>query len=103
MGITINDELTFNHGLTNSNSYGSFGVSELHIHKSLDANNQTIFVLTCEGRVWVSKEFRDSNAGSSLQRDRITLNITPDQLNGNLYVLLYNEWKNQFTSVNDDN
>ena len=46
MGITINDELTFNHGLTNSNSYGSFGVSELHIHKSLDANNQTIFVLT---------------------------------------------------------
>ena len=33
MGITVTEELTFNNGLTNNGSYGSFGASELHYTK----------------------------------------------------------------------
>ena len=103
MGITVTEELTFNNGLTNNGSYGSFGASELHVHKTTNVDGDTVFVLTCDGRLWASKDFRNSNTSSILRKDHVSVTVTPDQLNGNLYVLLYNEWKKKFTSVNDEN
>ena len=103
MGITVTEELTFNNGLTNNGSYGSFGASELHLHKTTNEDGDTVFVLICDGRLWASKDFRNSNTSSILRKDRVSVTLTPDQLNGNLYALLYAEWKNSFSSVSDDN
>jgi len=103
MGITVTEELTFSNGLTNNGSYGSFGASELHVHKSTNEDGDTVFILICDGRLWASKEFRNSNSSSILRKDRVSVTVTPDQLDGNLYAHLYTEWKNSFSSVSDDN
>ena len=103
MGITVTEELTFSNGLTNNGSYGSFGASELYVHKTTNVDGDTVFVLTCDGRLWTSKDFRNSNTSSILRKDHVSVTVTPDQLDGNLYAHLYAEWKNSFSSVSDDN
>ena len=108
MGIIIEDTITLDNGLTANNTYGSFGESELTLKKNevitLDeSNNETTtyeYIVMCKGIIWSSKQYRD-NSRTRLHAVNISITLNPSQLNSNLYTLLYNSWKTQYTTVSD--
>lgn len=108
MGIIIGDTITLDNGLTANNTYGSFGESQLTLEKievvtSDESNNEIItyeYNLMCKGIIWSSKQFRD-NSRTRINAVNISMRLQSSQLNSNLYTLLYNSWKSQYTTVSD--
>jgi len=99
MGIIINDTITLNNGLTASSIYCSFGEGEIRIEKNRD--NSSEYDISGHYTIWVSKDFR-INDKPSLTGGHISLTITSNDLNSNIYTLLYNELKTKYTSTTDE-
>lgn len=95
MGITIGDTITLACGLTNSNSYGSFGKSEIRIEKQ-DSN----YLVSCRGLIWATESLR-SQSKAHIGTQAVSITINSSQLTSNLYSLLYTEWKTNYSSVSD--
>lgn len=96
MGITINDSLTLKVGITKTGTYSSFAKDRV----TITSNDDSTYILTSIARIWADKTARDANS-PSLQSLRITVGITTDDLEDNLYTLLYTELKTNYTSTTD--
>ena len=96
MGIIINDTITLNNGLTASTIYCSFGDDEIFIKK----NNGEYYI---EGhyKIWFNKDYR-TDGKHFLDTGMILVKITSNDLSSNLYTLMYNELKTNYTSTTDD-
>ena len=95
MGITIGDTLTLHSGLTATNTYGSFGLSEITIEK-----NGSSYFVTGKGRIWVNESAKNSSK-PPITGMNVSVTINESQLSGNLYSILYTQWKTNYTSVSD--
>ena len=115
MGIIIGDTLELTNGLTASNSYGSLGFETVTVTKqrndSIEINEETSeetttttynYILRGRGVIWATKELRNT-LKPRLRHENITLTYDDDTfLSQNIYTLLYNQWKTNFTTVTDD-
>jgi len=95
MGITIGDTITLKSSLTNTNSYGSFGDSDIFIEK-----NGSNYIIRGQGKIWASKTARDDNK-LCIDAVNIQISIPESSLSNNLYSLLYTEWKTSYTTVSN--
>lgn len=114
MGITINDTIVLDNGLSTNTSYGSFFKSNLTIEKEMQESepsetdgsditysNTGNVILTAIGNIWSSKQYRDLNK-SIIKIDTIQTVVPLSVLiTSNVYELLYIEWKKSFSSVSD--
>ena len=111
MGILIENTITLDNGLTCANTYGSLGTSHIIIEKveeiiGSDGIGEPIkqytgnYSVTCIGSIWSTKEMRDSSS-IRLMNIPIHLEITESQLTGNMYSILYSNWKSKYTNVKD--
>ena len=126
MGIIIGDTVELDNGLSVQNAYGCIGANSIVINKIKEpvyeqvtategegesddpilTNNITgytdSFTLQGKARVWVDKEKREES-NSFLFSKNITLNYTDSSfLDSNVYTLLYNKWKEDYTTTTDD-
>ena len=108
MGIIIGDTLTLDNGLTANNTYGSFGEGQLIVEKNrvvtVDENNDETatydYRVSCKGSIWANKQYRDDTR-ERIHAQNISVTISSSELDGNLYVLLYTNWKSKYTTVSD--
>tara|TARA_B100000902_G_C27138947_1_gene827580 strand:+ start:641 stop:988 length:348 start_codon:yes stop_codon:yes gene_type:complete len=113
MGITINDTITLDSGLSTSTGYGSFFKSSIYVEKEItdgavpaDMNASTItesgnVVIRANGHLWASKGARDGNK-SIIRVDNIQTIVTLSSfVSTSIYTLLYDAWKQQYSSVSD--
>ena len=115
MGIIIGDTIELQNGLSVTNSYGSIGYETVTVTKqrndSVEINEETnegtttstySFILRGRGVIWATKELRNTHR-PKLKHENISVTYTDDTfLSQNIYTLLYNQWKTNFTTVTDD-
>lgn len=122
MGIIIGDTIELNNGLSVQNAYGCIGANSIVINKIKDPvyeqvttteGEDPIFTSTITGytdrftlegnaRVWINKEKREES-NSFLFSKNILINYTDSSfLDSNVYTLLYNKWKEDYTTTTDD-
>ena len=115
MGIIIGDTLELTNGLTVTNSYGSVGFETVTVTKqrndSIEINEETgeetttttyNYILRGRGVIWATKELRNT-LKPKLKHENISITYDDDSfLSQNIYTLLYNQWKTNFTTVTDD-
>ena len=95
MGIIIQDDIKFDTGVNKTDCYCSFGQSKIILQKGASG-----YELSGMAIVWVS-EAEKTAAAHCLSSHPIQLTITNAQLTGNVYTLLYNELKSQYSSTTD--
>ena len=120
MGILIGDTITLRNGLTCENTYGCIASDTITINKEIDVVTTTVepeeeggesitttetttkYILRGKGVIWTTKELRD-NLSPKLKFEFIELSYDdPSFLSNNVFTLLYNKWKENFTTVTDD-
>ena len=97
MGIIINDTITFVNGLTSSNVYCSFGDDEIFIKK----NNNGEYYIEGHYKIWFNKDYRNDGK-HFLDTGMIFAKINSNDLTSNLYTLMYNALKTNYTSTTDE-
>lgn len=115
MGITINDTITLDNGLSTTTGYGSFYKSNIHIvketvdgpaspdeaHIPTELQETGNIIITANGHIWASKQTRDEYK-SIIKVDNIQAVVSlSDFISTSIYELLYNEWKKQYSNVTD--
>ena len=113
MGIIIGDTIELANGLNATNTYGTIGTETISVTKERieersdenGGNNISYrfrFSLRGRGVIWSSKDFRNQYR-PKLKHENIQIYYDDDTfLTENLYTLLYNQWKTNFTTVTDD-
>lgn len=114
MGIIIGDTIELANGLNATNTYGTIGTETITVTKERledirsDENGvdnisySFRFSLRGRGVIWSSKDFRNQYR-PKLKHENIQIYYDDDTfLTENLYTLLYNQWKTNFTTVTDD-
>jgi hypothetical protein len=114
MGIIIGDTIELANGLNATNTYGTIGTETVSVTKERleevrsdenDSDNISYtfrFSLRGRGVIWASKDFRNQYR-PKLKHENITIYFDNDTfLTQNLYTLLYNQWKTNYTTVTDD-
>ena len=114
MGIIIGDTIELSNGLRATNTYGTIGAETLTITKDridniIDEVNggETIsprvrFTLRGRGSIWASKDLRNQYR-PKLKTENIQIHYDDYTfLSQNVYTLLYNQWKTNYTTVTDD-
>jgi 3'-phosphoadenosine 5'-phosphosulfate sulfotransferase len=114
MGIIIGDTIELANGLNATNTYGTIGAETVSITKERidnmtrdengeETNSYTFrFRLRGRGVIWASKDFRNQHR-PKLKHENIQVNFDDDTfLTQNVYTLLYNQWKTNYTTVTDD-
>jgi len=114
MGIIIGDTIELANGLNATNTYGTIGTETISVTKERieDARSDENggdnisyrfrFSLRGRGVIWSSKDFRNQYR-PKLKHENIQIYYDDDTfLTENLYTLLYNQWKTNFTTVTDD-
>jgi hypothetical protein len=96
MGLTINDELEFYSGVSTTGCYSSFGTQSITIEK----NEDDTFDIQAFANIWVNKASRDQGK-SPLKNELCIQTVTADNLDTNLYELLYTVLKNKYNSTTD--
>jgi hypothetical protein len=96
MGITINDELDFYSGVSTTGCYASFGTQSITIEKNEDGD----FELSGFANIWVDEAARDLGK-SPLKNELCIQTVASNDLDTNLYELLYTVLKSKYTSVVD--
>ena len=103
MGILINDTITLSNGLQANNTYGSLYATDIHITREGFEDNQTEHILNIIARcsIWISRAYREQNR-PALKSNIINITVPLDTfLSSNLFTLLYDAWKTQFSSTTD--
>ena len=112
MGVTINDTILLDNGLSTNTGYGSFFRSNIVIEKEatigdpMDVNNNQYtetgnIIITSNGHIWSSKDYRDTNK-SIIRVDNVqTIVPISTLISSNIYSLLYTEWKKKYTNIVD--
>jgi len=93
-GITINDSLFLDVGITVAASYCSFGKSIIR-----SSPNETDYQIRGIAKIWPNKTQRDNNC-DALQTQSVAVGATKGQLN-DIYPILYTELKTNYISVID--
>lgn len=115
MGIIIGDTIELSNGLTTTNSYGSIGFETVSVTKQRDDSIETNgenreettistykYILRGRGVIWTNKELRNK-LKPKIKHENITITYEDDSfLSQNIYTLLYNQWKKNYTTVTDD-
>ena len=114
MGIIIGDTIELQNGLSVANSYGSVGyesVTSQNKNDTTEINEETgeetttttyNYILRGRGVIWATKELRNQ-LKPKLKHENIAITYDDDTfLSQNVYSLLYNQWKTNFTTVTDD-
>jgi hypothetical protein len=116
MGIIIGDTIELQNGLSVTNSYGSVGYETVTVTKqrndSMEINEETgeetiktttyNYILRGRGVIWATKELRNGHK-PKLKHENIAITYDDDTfLSQNVYTLLYNKWKTNYTTVTDD-
>jgi|TARA_B110000240_G_scaffold11258_1_gene11867 hypothetical protein len=106
MGIIINDIITFNNGIKQTDCYCSIHDNMIDITKNNENNthtNQKKYNVISSYNIWASKDARNNNL-ILLDRKNISLNLDANELetNVNLFTLLYNKIKSDYTNYTDD-
>lgn len=97
MGITINDTLSLDIGISLAGTYASFGNQSTRSNPTSGTYNYNLYATA---DIWADAASRAANS-SKLQSMRVILGITKGQLDSNIYCLLYDELKTNFTSTSD--
>jgi len=103
MGILINDTITLSNGLEAKNTYGSLYATDIHITREGFEDNQIEHNLNIIARcsIWISREYREQN-NPALKSSIINITVPLDTfVTSNLFSLLYDAWKTQFSSTTD--
>jgi hypothetical protein len=126
MGIIIGDTIELNNGLSVQNAYGCIGTNSIVINKIKDPVYEEVtttegvsegedpiftstitgytdrFTLEGKARIWINKEKREESNNFLLSKN-IIINYTDSSfLESNVYTLLYNKWKEDYTTTTDD-
>ena len=124
MGILIGDTLTLRNGLTCENTYGCIASDTVSIRKEVskittnveaaeggdettepntETTTTTRYILSGKGVIWANKEMRN-NYSPKLKYDHLDISYDDTSfLSNNVFSLLYTKWKENFTSMTDDN
>jgi len=98
MGIEIDDVIEYDIGVSMAGTYASFGNDSIRCIQS--SNEGEDYRLNSMAKVWANEAARNSNS-NALQLISVSIGITIGQLDGNLYTLLYDELKLNYTSTQD--
>ena len=113
MGIIIIDTITLDSGIEIANTYGSFNYNSITLQKFRINNGFPLPIqlqsLPVEIKynvngtllIWKDKDAKERNL-PFIHRLNLMKNITYDDLDNNLYYLLYEEVKKQFINTQDD-
>ncbi len=96
MGITINDTLDLSIGTQITGAYASFGEATITLQKIDDDSYQ----LRGKARLWFDEPHR-RGARPEFQGETILLTLDSNQLDGNIYDLLYTSLKRLYSSTTD--
>jgi len=99
MGITINDTLVLDVGISQASTYSSFGSAS--VRSVPQSGGTTDYQLNGVAGIWISQSVRDSG-GPQLQQVSVSFGITKGELtNTNIYTLLYDNLKTNYSSTTD--
>ena len=107
MGFINNDNYVCRNGVEKMGTYISFAMEMINIKQNIavPADSFIPFVssysITSNYRVYWDKSCRDLNK-SPIDTQSISMNISSDQLNDNIYTVLYNELKKTYTNYMDE-
>ena len=108
MGIIINDTITFKNGISLSDCYCSINHNMIRISKNYeesDPSNSGIkkYMIKCDYTIWSSKDARINDL-NIMEKNKVLLDLDANQLetNVNIFTLLYNAIKSQYTNYTDD-
>ena len=114
MGIIIVDTITLDSGIEIANTYGSFNYNTVTLQKIRHnigfspipiqlqpLPEATEYNVNGTLLIWKDKDAKERNL-PFIHRINLMKNITYDDLNNNLYYLLYEEVKKQFINTQDD-
>ncbi len=97
MGIIINDVLNLTIGIPRSGCYASFANSRLSTYLPRYTVN---YIVESSAGIWVDKYSRDDGS-PAVEHLFVRTSVTKDQLDGNIYTLLYDQLKTNYTSTTD--
>ena len=97
MGIIVNDVLSLKIGIPRSGCYASFATSRLQTYSPSYTVN---YIVESYAGIWIDKASRDSGS-PSVEQLLVKTSITKDQLDGNIYTLLYDQLKTNYSSTTD--
>ena len=100
MGIIINDTLHFANGLSASKTYCSFYRDSIELKKQ-DESSVTSYTLRGSACIFCCKGFRDASK-PILDRVNVSVTLSKNQLESNIYGHLYEALKEQYESTSDD-
>ena len=114
MGIIIVDTITLDSGIEIANTYGSFNYNTITLQK-IRINNgfpppniliqpdysPSEYNVNGTLLIWKDKDAKERNL-PFIYRINLMKNITYEDLDNNLYYLLYEEVKKQFINTQDD-
>jgi hypothetical protein len=107
MGVIVNDSLVLKNGITVDSYYASL---DKHIVVRSETQNDTLpqlatmikktYILSGNFNIWVSKGAKEAG-NPTIESKHITL-IYDESPTGNIYDLLYSEFKKDLSSFQDD-
>lgn len=100
MGIIINDTLLFANGLSASDTYCSFYRASIELMKH-DESVVTSYSVRGSACIFCSKDYRDESK-PILDRVNVSVTLTQNQLESNMYGHLYEALKEKYESTSDD-
>lgn len=122
MGIIIGDTIELDNGLSVQNAYGCVAANSIIINKIKEPVYEELvtqegedsiltdtitgytesFTLQGKARVWVNKEKREEYSNSLFSKDIFIEYEDSSFLDSNIYTLIYNKWKEDYTTTTDD-
>ena len=113
MGLINNDSFTASNGVEKVGTYISFNNETIYLRKSFPAMGlpavngaaaepaKDTYMVNANYRVFWDKAAKDAGK-SFIELRNVSASITSEQLNGNLYAVLYEELKKQYTNCEDE-
>jgi hypothetical protein len=102
MGILIKDTITLDSGLEVSNVYANIGSGE-SIIITKQSNEPKVYQARTKISVWVNKQKSiESVGGNILKTYNVLLNSDNTPSNGNIYEMLYTQFKNDYGLTCED-